>query len=117
MAAIAAAEVVYKALLELRSYEEIQPQEAAKFRQVLIAMSGRLWWLDHDQYRLMTQDLSVALSRDVRDVLKFIHKRLRASLDTLQTTPVPAPWASAERCQTRSGAHSRMALSLTSALH
>ena len=87
VAGFSAAETVNKALLELRSYEEIQLHEAAKLGQLLIVLYRHLWSLE--QYTLMVQDLSAALSGGVRDVLKFIHKGICASPDMLQTTSVP----------------------------
>ncbi len=64
---IRAAETVNKALLELRSYHEIQLQEAAKLGQLLIVLYAQLWSLEH--YTLLVQELSAALSGGVCDVL------------------------------------------------
>ena len=59
-------------LRELRSYQEIQPNEAAKFGELL---KEQYYWEHNPHQRWqLAQDLSAASTRDVRDVLKYLHK-------------------------------------------
>ena len=59
-------------LRELRSYQEIQPNEAAKFGELL--RMQYYWERNAYQRWQVAQDLVAASTRDVRDVLKYLHK-------------------------------------------
>ncbi len=59
-------------LRELRSYDQIQPLEAAKFGELV---KEQFYWEDGSSKQwLLAQDLAAMATRDIRDVLKYLHK-------------------------------------------
>ena len=79
----AVAAALINALLQLRSFEEIQLNEAAEFAHLLemhyCAFPTR------EQHQQMARELEAASTRGICDLLKFIHK---ASCRLLKRSPL-----------------------------